>query len=257
MSINISPNIPANVVEIGNEITQNVIDALANASSPSSANPLLTASAGNAAYAGKNALNVFTANQVVSVNTTSTAFRVTQVGTGASFVVEDSGNPDNTPFVIDNSGRVGIQTPSASLGTNALTVTGTIQATGSVHSPVRTNAGTGDADFSATSTSGRARFLATGGGEALVYLVAPTAYVQLNSANAQVIVGDGVNKTKVTNLGVFFNDDTAITSGPVPKTATAIASGSGSGNEITLYDYPDEIEFRFGPSTFRVPARSI
>jgi hypothetical protein len=255
MSINITQKPEQNVVNVGDEVTQDQINAINAASSPSTANPLLSKSAGDAAYAGKNALNVFTANQVVSVNTTSTALRVTQVGTGASFVVEDSANPDTSPFIIDNSGRVGIQTPAASLGTNALTVTGTIQATGSVHSPVRTNAGTGDADFSSTSTSGRARFLATGGSEAIVYLVAPTAYVQLNSADAKVTVGNSGNKTEVTNSGVFFNDATAITSGPVPKTATAI--GSGTGVAITLDDYPDEIEFKIGLSTFRVPARQI
>jgi hypothetical protein len=243
-----------NVVNVGDELTQSQIDAINAGASPTTANPFLSKSAGDAAYAGKNALNVFTANQVVSVNTTSTALRVTQVGTGASFVVEDA-NPDNTPFVIDNSGRVGIQTPAASLGTNALTVTGTIQATGSVHSPVRTNAGTGDADFSATSTSGRARFLATGGSEAIVYLVAPTAHVQLNSANAKVTVGNSGNKTEVLNSGILFNDGTLIQSGPVPKTATAV--GSGSGVAITLDDYPDEIEFKIGIFTFRVPARSI
>jgi hypothetical protein len=97
--------------------------------------------------------------------------------------------------------------------------------------------------------------LATGGGEALVYLVAPTAYVQLNSANAKVMVGNSGNKTEINNFGVFFNDGTAIASGPNPKIATAV--GSGSGSAITLDDYPDEIEFKIGIFTFRVPARQI
>jgi hypothetical protein len=45
MSINLSPNIPANVVEIGGEITQGVIDGLNAAVSPSTGNPIITASA--------------------------------------------------------------------------------------------------------------------------------------------------------------------------------------------------------------------
>lgn len=38
------------------------------------------------------------------------AFRITNTGTSNSFVVEDSANPDTTPFVIDAAGNVGIGT---------------------------------------------------------------------------------------------------------------------------------------------------
>jgi len=53
----------------------------------------------------------------ISVSTPSDAFRITQRGSGNAFVVEDSTNPDETPFVIDNSGGVGIGTtnPGAKL----------------------------------------------------------------------------------------------------------------------------------------------
>ena len=43
-----------------------------------------------------------------TANTTTDAFRVTQLGTGNAFVVEDTISTDTTPFVIDNSGNVGI-----------------------------------------------------------------------------------------------------------------------------------------------------
>jgi hypothetical protein len=33
---------------------------------------------------------------------------ITQTGTGNALVVEDNTNPDNTPFVITNTGNVGI-----------------------------------------------------------------------------------------------------------------------------------------------------
>lgn len=48
----------------------------------------------------------------VSVNTASNALRITQTGAGNALVVEDSANPDATPFVIDNGGNVGIGTSS-------------------------------------------------------------------------------------------------------------------------------------------------
>lgn len=44
----------------------------------------------------------------LTANTASDAFRITQTGAGNAFVVEDSANPDSTPFVIDANGNVGI-----------------------------------------------------------------------------------------------------------------------------------------------------
>jgi len=57
--------------------------------------------------------NTFTQPQIVSVNSASTALRITQTGFGNAFVVEDSANPDATPFVIDAGGSViiGANTP--------------------------------------------------------------------------------------------------------------------------------------------------
>jgi hypothetical protein len=43
---------------------------------------------------------------VISVNSASDALRITQVGAGNALLVEDSANPDATPFVIDASGFV-------------------------------------------------------------------------------------------------------------------------------------------------------
>jgi hypothetical protein len=53
-------------------------------------------------------------SSVISVNSASTALRITQTGTGNALVVEDSANPDSTPFVVDANGLIGIGgTPSA------------------------------------------------------------------------------------------------------------------------------------------------
>ena len=49
--------------------------------------------------------NTFTDNQIISVTDTAAALRITQLGTGNALLVEDSTNPDSTPFVIDNSGN--------------------------------------------------------------------------------------------------------------------------------------------------------
>ena len=73
--------------------------------------------------------DTMTGGLVIDANSPSTALRVTQQGTGIAFVVEDSINPDTTPFQIDAAGNV-------SVGTNTtlekLTVVGGIQASGAM-----------------------------------------------------------------------------------------------------------------------------
>jgi hypothetical protein len=54
--------------------------------------------------------NTFTGTQIVSVNSASEAVRITQVGAGNALVVEDSANPDATPFVVTAVGDVGVGT---------------------------------------------------------------------------------------------------------------------------------------------------
>lgn len=53
--------------------------------------------------------NTFTASQIISVtDNTNAALRVTQLGTGEALRIEDSANPDSSPFVVDASGNVGV-----------------------------------------------------------------------------------------------------------------------------------------------------
>lgn len=59
--------------------------------------------------------NTFTVKQVIEVtDNTNAALRITQLGTADALRVEDSTNPDSTPFIIDASGNVGIGTTSPS-----------------------------------------------------------------------------------------------------------------------------------------------
>ena len=75
-------------------------------------------------YAGGTADNYFNGNVGIGVTTPTAklniveagsqdALRVTNTGTGNSFVVEDSANPDASPFVIDAAGKVFAGTTSA------------------------------------------------------------------------------------------------------------------------------------------------
>jgi hypothetical protein len=56
--------------------------------------------------------NVEDQPNLIEVNSSSAALRITQTGAGNALVVEDSANPDATPFVVDADGNVGIGTSS-------------------------------------------------------------------------------------------------------------------------------------------------
>ena len=52
------------------------------------------------------------ATAIISANSATDALRITQTGAGNALVVEDSANPDSTPFVVTAAGSVGIGTDS-------------------------------------------------------------------------------------------------------------------------------------------------
>lgn len=90
--------------------------------------------------------NAINGSTVISVtDNTNAALRVTQLGTGHALTIEDSTNPDATPFNVDNAGLVSIGTPTqygiAGLSTNAFLVSGTSVNTGSIQQGVFTAAG--------------------------------------------------------------------------------------------------------------------
>jgi len=72
----------------------------------------------SAAIAGSKISPSFTAPSVISVDSSSDALRITQTGTGNALVVEDSANPDSTPFIVDSNGNVTIGTTTAQTSTN-------------------------------------------------------------------------------------------------------------------------------------------
>jgi hypothetical protein len=67
-------------------------------------------------------------NVIEVTDNTNPALRITQLGTGNALVVEDSANPDNSPFVVDASGRTiigALSSTSTSVGTPQLQLQGT------------------------------------------------------------------------------------------------------------------------------------
>ena len=65
---------------------------------------------GAAASGANTDITSLAADLVISGSTSGDALRITQTGAGNALVVEDSANPDSTPFVVDATGSVGIGT---------------------------------------------------------------------------------------------------------------------------------------------------
>jgi hypothetical protein len=66
---------------------------------------------------------------LVNANSSGDAFRITQTGSGKAFVVEDSANPDTSPFVIADNGKVGIGIANPGALSSQLYVNGEIYGT--------------------------------------------------------------------------------------------------------------------------------
>jgi len=58
--------------------------------------------------------NITASGLLINGASSNNLVRITQTGAGNAFVIEDSSNPDNTPFIIDSTGSVGIGTNSLS-----------------------------------------------------------------------------------------------------------------------------------------------
>ena len=119
-------------------ITGSLLGTASTASYYVETDPLFVSKSGSLATTGS---NTFVGNQTIQGLTriTGTAsnelVRITQTGTGAALIVEDSSNPDGTPFIIDSSGNVGVGTltPNATLDINGNTIiTGSLNVTSGI-----------------------------------------------------------------------------------------------------------------------------
>jgi hypothetical protein len=130
--------------------------------------------------------DTMTGGLVINVNSPSTALRVTQQGTGISFIVEDSTNPDTTPFQIDAAGNVSIGTSSTS---EKLTVVGGIQGSGAIR----------------TSASGFGIGYSTGAGGTVTQLTNKATAVLLNNICGQITLNNATLNANTTVSFVLTN----------------------------------------------------
>jgi hypothetical protein len=164
----------------------------------------ITDSAGNNVLSESGGVVTLTADAaVIEGSSSGDLVRITQTGSGNALVVEDSANPDSTPFVVDSSGNVGIGTSTPSY---KLDITGPGTASASI---LRLN------DSDSASTADSKHLLLTRG--------ASTAYVGIAGSlvlanNPLILSRSGNYDLRIDSNGtVFFGGGYA----PDPNTKIA------------------------------------
>jgi hypothetical protein len=191
-------------------------------------------------------------NVTIDTNSSAPALKITQTGTGYALRVQDSADPDSTPLVIDNTGKLGLGTtsPSESLdvsgGNIAMTSSG-----GTLYAKITPGASTTDlaADgaraltFTTNSTE-RLRITDTG----LVGIgKTPSAGVELD------VVGDIAASVSVkTDTITEFTSSAGVTVGGVLlknsliggiyRPITAVTSQSATGTAVDFTGIPSWVK---------------
>jgi len=192
---------------------------------------------------------------VISVNSASDALRITQTGAGNALVVEDSTNPDSTPFVVTGAGNVGIgtTTPAAQLhvsGNTSLIAQFTASISGTTMTVTAFTTGdgliaVGDIVYGAgVSPITKITSLGTGTGSTGTYNVSVSQTV---SSSASIFTGSPTasririaDTDTTTSLGQptgsieFFGSDTTAPTAGVGAYLSAISESSSPDTTLTF-----------------------
>ena len=164
---------------------------------------------------------VLSGNVTIDSDTPGPALKITQTGTGPVLRVQDSADPDNTPFIIDNAGNVGVgtATPTAQLEATGAAKLGSLTLTSSPL-PVASG-GTGQATLTANN-------VLIGAGTSSVAFVAP-------GTSGNVLASNGTSWVSQTLAAVQLREQLFLTSGTwtapagVTQVKLVVVGGGGGG----------------------------
>ena len=190
-------------------------------------------------------------------NSSNELVRITQLGSGNAFVVEDSTNPDTSPFVIDSSGFVGIgvETP-----TNPLHISGsTDQIKLSNGSSVWTVASKSNGDFVAVASGTRASMYFGSYGTTNSTRIGSNGAIIVNSPSDSLFTGNGSvgigisapeTKLHVSGntiiSGILSGGTMVITTTPASSTSTQILMRNSESGQIEITDSTSPAIYNFG-----------
>jgi hypothetical protein len=179
------------------------------------------------------------ANAIISVtDNTNAALRITQLGTGNALLVEDSANPDATPFVINNAGNtfIGYGTslaPSAVSGSDfQVNSVGTTQA--SITASQWTATGSGSAQILLTRSLSGARGTQT-------IVTSGTALGKIRSFGS-----DGTNLIEAASIESFVDGTPGTNDMPGRLVFSTTADGASSTTERMRIDNAGNVALSTG-----------
>lgn len=215
-----------------------LIKSTVKATFPNITGPVTLTQAQLNAAARTDTANTFTANQIIEVtDNTNAALRVTQLGTGEALRVEDSSNPDSTPFVVTAAGDVGIGTSAPAGKLHAqITADGTalrLQQAGGTNIPIlniNISETTNEVIFEETgSVAGTFQFKTAGSNR--LQIDASGNILNISSGALGYGTGSGGTVTQATSksTGVTLNK----TNGQITTAADALAAGATASFTVT------------------------
>ena len=157
-----------------------------------------------------------TGNTIISGNSANAALRITQIGAGNALLVEDSANPDSTPFVVSAAGLVGIGTTAPNVNLEVVDSNPSAVARGSATTSMALVGALANDYYSTPSYTGTylAQYGSTASGTTLGFANASLGFLafQNTTSNALIYTNGGtgivfgttsVDRGRVSSAGIW------------------------------------------------------